>query len=156
MRRVATPFPGLPVRRFKSDLVLQITQRIVMRTVLRYFLYLFELDTYKTLVSVLRPDPHTAKTLLSNLLRLSTYREFLLLMFNPERFNIKHDKMSSDEILVAKVANEFDCTPMAVVNFAAEHVGFRYSMSDFYATAELPWQVRQFIRDNAPPGTLNS
>ena len=127
-----------------------------MRTVLRYFLYLFELDTYKTLASTLQPDPRTGKTLLRNLLRLSTYREFLLLMYNPEYFNIKHSKMTSDEILVCNVANEFDCTPMEVIDYAAEHVGFRYSMGDFYATPELPWQIRQFIRDNAPPGTLNS
>ena len=124
-----------------------------MRTTI---LYLFKLDTYKTLASVLRPNPDTAKILIRHLLRLSTYREFLLLMFNPELFNTKHSKMTSDEILVCNVANEFDCTPMAVIDYAAEHVGFRYSMGDFYATPELPWQIRQFIRDNAPPGTLNS
>ena len=127
-----------------------------MRTVLRYFLYLFQLDTYKTLASVLRPNPHTAKKLLHHLLRFGTYREFLLLMFNPERFNIKHNKLSSDEILVYNVADEFDCTPMAVIDYAAEHAGFRYSMSDFYVDPKLPWQIRQFIRNNAPPGTLNS
>ncbi len=124
-----------------------------MRTTI---LYLFKLDTYKTLVSVLRPNPDIAKILIRHLLRLSTYKEFLLLMFNPELFNTKHSEMSSDEILVYKVADEFDCTPMAVVDYAAEHTGFRYSMGDFYVNPELPWQIRQFIRNNAPPGTLNS
>ena len=127
-----------------------------MKTILSYFLYLFQFDTYKTLASVLRPNPDTAKNLLSNLFRLDTYSEFLLLMFNPERFNIKHCPLSSDEILVYNVADEFDCTPMAVVDYAAEHAGFRYSMGDFYVNPELPWQIRQFIRNNTPPGTLNS
>ena len=71
-------------------------------------------------------------------------------MFIPEKFDIKHNELTDDEMLVHAVACAFACPPASVVEYAAEHAGLRYSMDDFYVDPKLPWQIRQFIRDNSP------
>jgi hypothetical protein len=58
--------------------------------------------------------------------------------------------------LVNLVAAFADCTEAEVIETTAECVGLDYTMDDFYSNRELPWQFRQFIRDNAQPGALTS
>lgn len=77
-------------------------------------------------------------------------RAVVLLMFRPDRFESEYYPLLPDQHLVNRVAAHLDCTEAAIVEYAAKHVDVDYTMDDFYVKPVLPWQVRQFIRDNVP------
>ena len=77
-------------------------------------------------------------------------REALLFLFLPDRWEAEFCPLPPDQHLVNRVAAHLDCTEAAVVEYAAKHVDVDYTMDDFYVKPVLPWQVRQFIRDNIP------
>lgn len=72
----------------------------------------------------------------------------------PERFEIEFYPLSPDQHLVNRVAAFADCTEAEIIETTAEYVGFDYTMDDFYLNRKMPWQLRQFIRNNAPAGAL--
>jgi hypothetical protein len=84
----------------------------------------------------------------------SIIKDVLLLLFLPERFEIKFYPLTPDQHLVNRVAAFVDCTEAEIIETTAENVSIDYTMDDFYSNRKMPWQFRQFIRDNAPPGAL--
>ena len=78
------------------------------------------------------------------------FRATLLFLFRPDLWETEFYPLTPDQILVLDISGHFDCTEAAVVEYAAKHVGIEYSMDDFYVNPRLPWQIRQFIRDNSP------
>jgi hypothetical protein len=89
-------------------------------------------------------------------MRVPRARTILLLLFATEFYEREFYPLTSDQHIVNRVAAFTDCTEAEVIETTAECVSFDYTMDDFYSNRKLPWQFRQFIRDNAPPGALTS
>jgi hypothetical protein len=87
-------------------------------------------------------------------MRVPRARTVLLLLFAPEFYELEFYPLSPDQHLVNRVAAFADCTEAEIIEKTAEYVGFDYTMDDFYSNRKMPWQSRQFIRNNAPPGAL--
>ncbi len=88
-------------------------------------------------------------------MRVPRARTVLLLLFATEFYEREFYPLSADQHLVNRVAAFADCKEVEVIETAASYVGFDYTMDDFYSNRKMPWQLRQFIRNNAPPGALN-
>ncbi len=89
-------------------------------------------------------------------MRVPRARTIFLLMFIPEWFEAEFYPLTPDQHLVNRVAAFADCTEAEIIETTAEYVGVDYTMDDFYSNRKMPWQFRQFIRDNAPSGALTS